>query len=131
MKKNLFKSLEWNHTVTEHKDGSITVKMLGPKDTQYVSSPAYTLDPQEVKEDAKYEDANNDKIHSRTHADGWTIKGVISEDYYMWVNDFEATKEDGSFVRGNFEDKIEASSVEALKDFLKNHTPSFWDYWDI
>lgn len=129
MKKNLFKALEWNHTVTEHKDGSITVKMLGPKGDQHVSAPAYTLAPSEVKEEYGKEDYGHE--FTRTHEDGWTIKGVISEDYYVWVNDFEATKKDGSFVRGNFEDKIEASSVKALKNFLKNHTPDSWDYWDI
>lgn len=129
MEKNLFKELEWNHTVNEHKDGSITVKMLGPKDDQYVSVPAYTLAPSEVKEDVSVEDYGHE--FTRTHEDGWTITGVIEEDYYVWVNDFEATKENGSFVRGNFEDEIKASSVKALKDFLKNHTPDAWDYWDI
>ena len=130
MKKNLFKALEWNHTVTKHKDGSITVKMLGPKDDQYISVPAYTLAPSEVVEDTvKVEDYERE--YTRIHKDGWTITGKLEEDWYVWVNDFEATKEDGSFVKGNFEYEIKASSVKALKDFLKNHIPDAWDYWDI
>ena len=62
---------------------------------------------------------------------GWAISGEICEDYYEWVNDFEATHFDLGWVRGNFEDTVEASSQEAYDHFYENHTPDVWDYRDI
>ena len=66
--------------------------------------------------------------------DGWTINAEIQEDYYKWINDFEAVKYDGDkvyTVKGNFENEVICSSLEALEDFLTNHMPEEWDYWDI
>lgn len=66
-----------------------------------------------------------------THADGWTIGGVICEDYYMWVNYFEASHPDYGLVRGNFEDEVQAESLEAFEHFTRHHAPYEWDYGDI
>lgn len=50
-------------------------------------SPALTLSSDEVCEN------HNSQVgfFTRTHIDGWTISGVIHEDWYYWVNEFEAT----------------------------------------
>lgn len=88
---------------------------------------AYTLSPEEVCE-------NHNSQHgsfSRTHKDGWTISGAVHEDYYCWVNDFEASHPDFGRVWGNFESKVFATSEEAYQDFFDKHTPNSWDYGDI
>lgn len=66
--------------------------------------------------------------------DCWEIKADIHEDYYKWINDFEAVKHDEDkvyIVKGNFENEVICSSLEALEDFLTNHMPNEWDYDDI
>jgi hypothetical protein len=65
------------------------------------------------------------------HANGWKIEGHVYEDYYEWVNEFEATHPDFGRVWGNFEDVVYADSEQAFEDFYKNHPPMEWDYWDI
>lgn len=70
-------------------------------------------------------------VHARTHESGWTIKGEIHEDYYVWVNDFEATHPKFGRVAGNFETEVTADSEEGFADFWKNHQPEAWDYQDI
>ncbi len=62
---------------------------------------------------------------------GWEISGEIHEDYYEWVNDFEATHPTFGKVWGNFEDTVFADSEEGYNHFIKNHPPESWDYWDI
>lgn len=62
---------------------------------------------------------------------GWRIDGKVIEDYYEWVRDFEASHPEYGYVRGSYEDSIEASSKEAYDDFYKNHPPNEWDYGDI
>ena len=62
---------------------------------------------------------------------GWTITGEIQEDYYKWVNDFEAVHEKFGTVKGNFEDKVFATNKRAYNDFMKNHGYISWDYGDI
>lgn len=87
---------------------------------------ALTLDVSEVTE------GNEESgIYEREHKDGWTIKGEIHEDYFTWVNDFEAKHNKFGKVWGNFEDIVYADSEEAFKDFYANHEPSEWDYGDI
>lgn len=68
---------------------------------------------------------------SRTHESGWTIKGEVREDYYYWVNDFEASHPTFGRVYGNFESEVHADSEEAFSNFWANHEPQAWDYWDI
>ena len=70
-------------------------------------------------------------LQTRTHGSGWTITGEIHEDYYKWVNDFEATHPKFGKVAGNFEKEVTADSEEAFEDFWKNHQPDAWDYGDI
>ena len=62
---------------------------------------------------------------------GWEISGEIHEDYYCWVNDFEAIHPTYGKVWGNFEDKVFADTEEGYNHFIKNHPPESWDYWDI
>lgn len=69
--------------------------------------------------------------HSRTHPDGWTISGQIHEDYYVWVNDFEASHPTFGRIEGNFENMVFACSEEAFQDFYAKHKPEAWDYMDI
>jgi hypothetical protein len=69
--------------------------------------------------------------HTRTHDDGWTITGQIHEDYYLWVNDFEAIHPTFGKVSGNFESVVTADTEEGFADFYSKHTPEAWDYGDI
>ena len=62
---------------------------------------------------------------------GWTIIGVIHEDYYEWVNDFQATHPKFGKVWGNFEKEVYAESEEGFAHFWENHEPQQWDYQDI
>lgn len=90
---------------------------------------ANTLSPEEVfGPNHTWKDVGQ---YSYTHQDGWTISGTICEDYYTWVNDFEATHADLGFVKGNFESQVEASSQEAYEHFIERHPPYEWDYYDI
>jgi hypothetical protein len=58
---------------------------------------------------------------------GWTIEGAINEDYYSWVNEFEAVHPVFGKVWGNFEIEVYADSEEGYEDFVKNHEPEDWD----
>lgn len=87
---------------------------------------AYTLDPHEV-----CDRGNVTGLHSRTHSDGWTISGEVHEDYYYWVNDFEAEHPGFGRVWGNFEGTVNADSEDGLMDFIAKHPPQRWDYADI
>lgn len=62
---------------------------------------------------------------------GWNIKGEIITDYYSWVNSFVAEHEEYGKVQGDFEEEVEASSIEAFEHFILHHHPESWDYWDI
>lgn len=70
-------------------------------------------------------------VHEKTHSDGWKISGMVHEDYYTWVNDFEAVHPILGKVWGNFEKEVHADSEAAFADFYSHHSPSAWDYWDI
>jgi hypothetical protein len=87
---------------------------------------ALTLHPSEVTET----DAESG-IHTRTHADGWTITGEIHEDYYTWVNAFEATHPTLGRVWGDFENEVFADNDAGFAHFYKHHQPEAWDYGDI
>ena len=62
---------------------------------------------------------------------GWIIDGEVHEDWYEWVNYFEAFHPDYGWVKGDYEDCLEAYSQEGLDHFMANHPPEEWDYWDI
>lgn len=68
---------------------------------------------------------------SFTHESGWTIRGSICEDWYYWVNEFEASHPTFGKVWGNFEDTVYADSEEGFTHFVEHHEPEEWDYWDI
>jgi hypothetical protein len=97
------------------------------KKFEKVGSMAFTLCPEEVCKDH----GSLTGWSSRTHSDGWTISGAISEDYYYWVNAFEASHPRFGRVWGDFEDVVYADSEEAFEAFYASHTPQSWDYWDI
>jgi hypothetical protein len=92
------------------------------------SSQAITLRPYEVYGPCKKQASG---WHQFTHSDGWTICGVVSEDYYLWVNDFDASHPTLGWVKGNFESEVRARSRKAYEDFVSKHEPHFWDYDDI
>ena len=62
---------------------------------------------------------------------GWFIEGKIHEDWYEWVNYFEATHPIYGWVKGDYEDCLTGSSKKALEHFMKHHPAHEWDYWDI
>lgn len=69
---------------------------------------------------------------SYTHPDsGWTITGVITEDYYYWVNDFSARHPVFGWVKGDYETEVRAKSRKALEHFMEWHPAEEWDYYDI
>lgn len=69
--------------------------------------------------------------YTKTHDDGWTISGVVKEDYYTWVNEFKAVHPVYGKVWGDFEDKVYADSEIGFQHFWQHHTPTAWDYRDI
>lgn len=66
-----------------------------------------------------------------SHDSGWTVEGLVLEDYYEWVSVFKATHAVYGIIEGDFEDEVVAESQEALDHFLKHHPYNEWDYWDI
>jgi hypothetical protein len=89
---------------------------------------ALTLSPSEIRDD---DDSRTGIELTKTHPDGWTITGIVSEDYFEWVSDFVASHPEYGKVWGNFESKVFADSEEGYNDFYKRHTPDAWDYGDI
>lgn len=65
-----------------------------------------------------------------THDSGWVVKGETCCDYFEWVNDFSATN-GRKWVKGNFENKVECSSLKALEEFLSEFEVTEWCYEDI
>lgn len=66
-----------------------------------------------------------------THEDGWTVTGDVVEDYYEWVNEFEAIHPVFGRVWGDFEHEVYADSEEGFAHFFEHHPPNEWDYGDI
>jgi hypothetical protein len=62
---------------------------------------------------------------------GWTIEGPIHQDYFEWINEFEATHPKHGRVKGDFEQCVQASSKKAYEQFLKDHPYDEWNYMDI
>lgn len=63
---------------------------------------------------------------------GFTIYGLVHEDYYRWVNFFlcfSDTSDD--YVVGDFEDVVYASSKTFYDKFTQNIEIEEWDYHDI
>jgi hypothetical protein len=91
------------------------------------NSEARTLNVDQVR--GKYEEVCGPSTY--THADGWTISGSVSEDYYYWVNAFEASHPVFGRVWGDFETMVCADSEEGYNAFVSAHGPEVWDYYDI
>ena len=66
-----------------------------------------------------------------TNDSGWLVKAKVHEDYFEWVNYFEAFHEEYGIVYGDFEDEVYASNEEAFEHFTRHHEVCIWDYWDI
>lgn len=64
---------------------------------------------------------------------GWNLSGDIHEDYYKWVNEFEAVHSKYGKVRGNLEEGLYYTSEKALKRFIEVYKSAIeiWDYMDI
>lgn len=71
------------------------------------------------------------KVYTKTHEDGWTISGVVQEDWYLWVNEFEASHPIYGRVQGDFETEVLCDSEEGFAYFFEHHGPEVWDYQDI
>ena len=65
------------------------------------------------------------------HDSGWNVTGKVVEDWYEWVNDFEATHPTYGNIKGNFEVEVVAETQEAFDHFIAHHPPNEWDYYDI
>lgn len=103
------------------------IKRFG--DDFYSQGGALTL-PESAVGTYTYETRNQvqEKFHPNS---GWTIKGIIHEDYFTWVNAFEASHNRYGKIWGNFEHEVMADSEEGFKHFCKHHEPDAWDYGDI
>ena len=62
---------------------------------------------------------------------GWRVEGKITEDYYEWVNYFEASHPNFGKVWVDFEMEVYADSEEGFAHFYEHHSPGAWDYYDI
>ena len=94
---------------------------------------ALTLKAEEVCDNIRsfhWQELRN-RVFSKKHDDGWVIKAKIKEDYYSWINEFEAEHPVLGKVWGDFENIVYATSKEAFDDFYKKHTPEAWDYANI
>lgn len=65
------------------------------------------------------------------HPSGWVVSGKIKEDWFEWVNEFDAVHPTLGRVWGDFESEVFYTSIEAYEDFRKYFSPEDWDYWDI
>lgn len=90
---------------------------------------ALTLDSSEVTDEPFYALAKRE--YTKTHEDGWTITGIVYEDYFEWVNDFAAEHPTFGKVWGDFERVVYADTLEGYEDFKAKHPPHAWDYGDI
>lgn len=94
----------------------------------YSDGGALTLDPSEVSGDGCIQYGI---VQEKNHPDGWIIRGEIHDDYYQWVNKFEAIHPIYGRVWGDFEEEVFADSEDGYAHFYENHKPYAWDYADI
>jgi hypothetical protein len=64
---------------------------------------------------------------------GWTVVAEVHEDYYKWVNHFEASHLVYGKVVGDLESLVEASTEAAYNNFIESYGSCIenWDYHDI
>lgn len=76
-----------------------------------------------------------DVISEKTHPDGWTIRATVHEDYYRWIEVFEASHSLHGRVWRGAEDiennTVKASSKNAYELFVANHPFSQFCAGDI
>lgn len=74
-------------------------------------------------------------ILDKQNKNDWFFKAKIQEDYYQWINFFEATHPKYGKIFGDFEIGIHypKENKEALNDFLEKTFQylNLWDYMDI
>jgi hypothetical protein len=113
--------------------------MLSKKFTPDFKSQARTLDPLEVFDGYIFHGCgaknvtipDRDKIYTRTHESGWTICAEIKEDWFEWIDDFEASHPIYGKLYGTFEYEVFYETDDALDHFMKHHPFEEWDYYDI
>ncbi len=76
-------------------------------------------------------DILRNKIWRRIHSDGWTIEGLIKEDYYFYVTEFTATHPKYGTIVAYLDEEIVATSREAYEHFIENHPLEILDIGDI
>lgn len=75
-------------------------------------------------------------MYNKSHKNGWTISGVIIDDYVSYVPIiFAYHKEYGYiYIYGDFREEIQVTSNntnESIKHFLDNNPPLIWTDYDI
>jgi hypothetical protein len=61
---------------------------------------------------------------------GWTVYAPVHEDYYSWIESFEAYKND-EWVIGDFNYIVYSSSKAAFDDFTRHFRPTIFNSGDI
>lgn len=61
---------------------------------------------------------------------GWTVYAPVNEDYYSWIESFEAYKND-EWVVGDFDYIVYSSSKAAFDDFTRHFRPKIFNSGDI
>lgn len=90
------------------------------------------LDPGEVSDNLKLEaHLIENKLYSKTHADGWTISAYPEADYYVWITKFTAVHAEYGTIDGDLEKTITTTHKKAFKHFTKNHKIVTFDMGDI
>lgn len=71
---------------------------------------------------------NRDKILSKTHDSGWTIRARVMTSWYAWIDDFEADHDYYGHLEGSFSKVVKGYSKDALKHFMDHHPFSNFCY---
>ena len=66
--------------------------------------------------------------HVFKHENGWTIQGIVKEDYYLWVSEFYAEHPVYGRVYGDFENIVYYETEKGYEDFISNFPYSEWGY---
>lgn len=68
------------------------------------------------------------KYHEHT---SWTIIGNCIEDWFYWIDDFEAHHPTHGIIFGSFNKNVYAESKECFENFVSSHHYEEWDAGDI
>jgi hypothetical protein len=75
-----------------------------------------------------------DKMYTREHKNGWTISGVIVEEYIKWVDTFFAHHPKCGYVYGSLNKNIYAVSDDpekCINKFIVDNLPLIWNANEI